>query len=246
MNREVSKEEIEQLHWFCKRHYVVQYDVRVELVDHLASSIEALWQKDASLHFESALDHVYRSYGTTGFRKLMKEKELAVEQAFQKGLGRAFAAMFAWPNIVIAGVLSLICIFFGSFYEEGQTFVPALFILFFCTFGVLLDIGVSVLLYRKKKQLKEPLLSTNIYSGFFVIFLLEYVLCYRLTNYLFEPGLLIREEFSRTAFLVYSAICIVCTLMSVARYRFTAKIFRQAKEVYPMAFRQDFTEGRIL
>lgn len=237
MNRELSTEEIDQLHRFCRQHYVTHYDVRLELVDHLASSIEALWMKNPALSLESALQQVYHTYGTTGFRKLMREKEQAVEKAFHKGLARAFTAMFAWPNIVLAGALSLVCVFFGSFYEKGQTFVPAIFILFFCAFGVLLDISVSVLLHREKKQLREPLLATNTYPGFFLIFLLEYTMCYRLTAYLFEPASLTDGAFSRAVFLLFSGICIVCVLMSLAKYRFTQSMFEKARKTYPLAFR---------
>lgn len=167
----------------------------------------------------------------------MKEKEFVVEQAFQKGLGQAFAAMFAWPNILIAGILSLTCVFFGSFYEKGQAAIPAGFILFFCTFGVLLDICVSVLLYRQRRQLKEPLLVTNWYSGFFLIFLLEYIMCSRITLYLFEPATHTDGAFSRVAFLLYSGICIVCVLMSLAKYRFSESMFKKARKNYPLAFR---------
>lgn len=167
----------------------------------------------------------------------MKEKEFVVEQAFQKGLGQAFAAMFAWPNILIAGILSLTCVFFGSFYEKGQAAIPAGFILFFCTFGVLLDICVSVWLYRQRRQLKEPLLVTNWYSGFFLIFLLEYIMCSRITLYLFEPATHTDGAFSRVAFLLYSGICIVCVLMSLAKYRFSESMFKKARKNYPLAFR---------
>ena len=45
MSRQISQEESNKLFQFCHRHFVYHYDVQVELVDHLASSIEGYEDK---------------------------------------------------------------------------------------------------------------------------------------------------------------------------------------------------------
>lgn len=56
MNRTVTQQETEELFKFCREHYVYHYDLQVELVDQLASSIEEQWE-------------TFRKFGIHGFSK---------------------------------------------------------------------------------------------------------------------------------------------------------------------------------
>src|SRR5665811_1137710 len=54
-DRKLTPEQIENLFELCEFHNVRYYDVQIELVDHLASSIEALWETNPELPFEEAV-----------------------------------------------------------------------------------------------------------------------------------------------------------------------------------------------
>ena len=41
---ELTKNQIDELYKFTRKHYVYHYDVQSELVDHLANDIENIWQ----------------------------------------------------------------------------------------------------------------------------------------------------------------------------------------------------------
>ena len=71
----LTDQQIEALFAFTKKKYVHHYDVQVELVDHLATSIEEEMEKDTKISFEDALQRVYARFGIFGFAKEQKRKQ---------------------------------------------------------------------------------------------------------------------------------------------------------------------------
>ena len=105
----LTKEEIEYLFIFCRKHYVQYYDVQVELVDHLANAIERELQDNADLKFNAALDKVYKSFGYGGFAALVKEKEKAAVSYSRKLFWTQFVKQFHWPAILTLLVVFMTC-----------------------------------------------------------------------------------------------------------------------------------------
>jgi hypothetical protein len=64
----LQKDQIECLFEFTRSHGVQYYDVQAELVDHLASQIEADMDANPKLSFHAALDEAYTSFGPKGFK----------------------------------------------------------------------------------------------------------------------------------------------------------------------------------
>jgi len=62
-DRKLTPEQIENLFELCEFHNVRYYDVQIELVDHIASSIEALWETNPELSFEEAAFQVGEQFG---------------------------------------------------------------------------------------------------------------------------------------------------------------------------------------
>ncbi len=106
-----TKEEIEQLHPFCKKHLVKYADVREELVDHLASAIEEQWQADKNIHFKDALQNCYKQFGANGFSKIEKEKREALKKHYQEMKNQFLLSFFNVPQI-FATILIAIALFF--------------------------------------------------------------------------------------------------------------------------------------
>ena len=70
MNRTITAEETNQLFEFCRKHYVPQYDLQVELVHHLATAIEEQWNKNPEISFDTALFGTFKQFGISGFSKI--------------------------------------------------------------------------------------------------------------------------------------------------------------------------------
>jgi hypothetical protein len=65
--RKLTQEEIENLFELCEFHQVHYYDVQIELVDHLASAIEAYWVTNPALTFEEAVLRICEQFGVEPF-----------------------------------------------------------------------------------------------------------------------------------------------------------------------------------
>jgi len=65
--RKLTPEEIDNLYELCEFHNVHYYDVQIELVDHLASAIEALWEANPKISFEEAVFQVGEQFGIEPF-----------------------------------------------------------------------------------------------------------------------------------------------------------------------------------
>ena len=57
--KKLTNEEIEGLFIFCRKRKVKYYDVQLELVDHLATSIEEIWRTQPEIPFQDALTKIY-------------------------------------------------------------------------------------------------------------------------------------------------------------------------------------------
>jgi len=84
MDKQISltKDQINQLFEFTKKKYVKHEDVKFEIVDHLASDIEAQMSEDLDIDFESALKITYSKFPITGFYRFVQKKPVAY-----KGIG---------------------------------------------------------------------------------------------------------------------------------------------------------------
>jgi hypothetical protein len=87
----LTKEQIDSLFDFCKTNGVRYYDVRVELVDHLANGIEKEMAEHPDCSFQQALDVVFASFGHQKFAPLLQEKR----KAARLYCWRVFWAVFA-------------------------------------------------------------------------------------------------------------------------------------------------------
>jgi len=101
MNRTITNNETQFLFEFCRKHYVYHYDLQVELVDHLASSIEEQWKEKPELSFENALLNSFRKFGIHGFSKIKEQKQKELRKKYNRLLWKYLFDFFSWPKIVM-------------------------------------------------------------------------------------------------------------------------------------------------
>ena len=109
MNRTITTEETNRLFKFCRDHYVYHYDLQVELVDHLASSIEEQWETNPELSFEEALFKTFQKFGVTGFSKIKEQKQKELARRYNILLWKYLLEFYRWPKMLmtLAGTLIL-------------------------------------------------------------------------------------------------------------------------------------------
>ena len=239
MTRQLSEEEVLTLHQFCEKHRVVHYDVRLELVDHLATSIENLWKKQPELSFTDSLNATYKSYGVMGFRTLMREKEEVVEKQFRRNMKHALKSMFYWPNISITLLLLLPCIFFYTLFDRGYAAWSTGFVYLMFAITFLFEIGLTVQLYRRQKQMKYDLLCTKNYGFFSFSVVTNYIIIQKIIVLAFDGVGFFAQDMNKPTFVLFAAICLVNTLMLLARRKFMNDAFALAEKQYPIAFERE-------
>jgi len=71
----LTKNQIDELYKFTRKHYVYHYDVQSELVDHLANDIEKIWEQTPNLSFEDAKNNSFKKFGIFGFMDVIEAKQ---------------------------------------------------------------------------------------------------------------------------------------------------------------------------
>ena len=122
--RKLTPEQIDNLFELCEFHNVRYYDVQIELVDHLASAIEAFWETNPELPFEEAAFMVgeqfgiepfsHASYnsilpsisglhlsGESGFVAIKEAKEKELQRKYERLQWKYIGEFFKLPKIIL-------------------------------------------------------------------------------------------------------------------------------------------------
>ena len=105
-NFQLSKTQIEHLFEFTRKKYVKYDDVRFEIVDHLASDIEAQMNDNSDLSFKSALWNAYGKFPITGFGHFIDAKEKALSKYWRRKVFSVFLKYFTIPKIFLTALLA--------------------------------------------------------------------------------------------------------------------------------------------
>jgi len=139
--RKITKEEIKLLDAFCKKKDVIYVDLRLEIVDHLADSMEELWEENPEMSFQKALQTVYKRFGIFGFLDVVGEHQNRMTKRYMKLFWKTIVEVVAWPRIVGFVLMSL------ALYQSMITFYDMRFV-GKILFAAVLIMGTFVNLYK--------------------------------------------------------------------------------------------------
>ncbi len=105
MNRKLTEEQVKKLFAFCESKDVYDYDLQIEIVDHLASAIEEQWKHDPCITFGWAFKNIYSKFGWRDFRKLERQLERQLKRKFRRMLWQNFIEYFRFPKIAVTVLL---------------------------------------------------------------------------------------------------------------------------------------------
>ena len=104
--RKLTEEEVDRLFNFCTKHYVPEYDLQVELVDHLASGIEEQWVNDPAIPFPVALNKTFDGFGIFGFSKIKSQKEKELRRKYRKLFWKFTLEFYKLPKVILTFALT--------------------------------------------------------------------------------------------------------------------------------------------
>lgn len=218
--KNLTKEQIQKLFEFTKSHRIRYYDLQSEVVDHLASAIEAKWEGKPNLPFQKALNEVYADFGIFGFGKLEQEKREILQTKIRRNVWKYVKSFLTPPKVLLT--LTLIFLWYqclcqidsGIIMINGTSF--ALGILF------------SILLYlrrRKEKVLFESFLEIHSFyawAGF--VFYLYYIPLYSNADFTIS---------SPTMLLLIATVHVLLLITLVGIYQYLDEMIEVVKKRYP-------------
>ncbi len=164
MTQHLNTEQIEALFAFVQKKRVRHYDLQVELVDHLASSIEGLWKENPDVSFEKVLAKVYRQFGARGFREVIRKKEKALSRQAQRW---TFSYILNWLRFPKVLFLILIIVSFAKIliWLPGSIAVWVFVLGQMAAIGIVGDLYMKFDLRKKSKKrfmmLEEPVIANG-------------------------------------------------------------------------------------
>lgn len=106
---ELTKEQIDLLYAFTRKHYVEHYDLQTELVDHLANDIEEIWKKHPDYSFSEARNVAFKKFGVFGFMEVVEQKQKQMTRKYWKILFGFMKEWFELPKIVLTISAVVLC-----------------------------------------------------------------------------------------------------------------------------------------
>lgn len=94
----LSIEELDRLHDYLKRGQVIYYDLQIELVDQVASFIEAQWAINPEQSFETLSTLAFREIPVFA---IAKERQKILINSYWKSVWQNFIYSLKWPNFLI-------------------------------------------------------------------------------------------------------------------------------------------------
>ena len=138
----LTSEQIQQIEDYIAACGIKWYDVKMELVDHFASSLENKLKENSALDFKQAIVNEHKSFSDVGFKKLLNTKTKAVEKQFYKQVFKQMRSFFKIPKIIIsAGLFYGLVLLMNLFSNIEYFFMGLTFVLFSITIVMLIRIS---------------------------------------------------------------------------------------------------------
>lgn len=173
--RKLSPEEIDQLFAFCQKHYVPQYDLQIELVDHIASSIEEQWETNSSLSFQEGLKKSFGQFGIFGFSKIKKQKEKELRRKYSRLFIQYFIDFYRWPKALLTISLTILLFLLFRLTNDVKA-VTVLLSGVICIFVICYHIFLFEKYFEIKTHPEKPFLLIEYLKGRQIMVSLAYQL----------------------------------------------------------------------
>ena len=168
----LTSSQIQQIFDFTAQKYIKYYDVKLELVDHIANRIEEMQAEDPKLSFDSALQRVYKSFGIYGFTKVQEQKMIELQRYWRMRFWSYIKSYFKLPKVILTICLTLLIMIFlnhGIFYVMLDGISERLLMLI----RTVASIGLSGFAWYTRKTIiksSEKLLSVDAFLGATLVF----------------------------------------------------------------------------
>ena len=155
-----NNNQINDLFAFTKQHFVDYYDIQIELVDHLANDIEAIWKENPTISYEKAKQKAFDKFGVFGFQEIIEAKQKAAQKRYFNIFWKSFISFFKIPKIVLITSAILGYYYVLNHSNFSQEIITWSLIIIFLT-GFVFAIKYELKIRKKQRETgKKWLLET--------------------------------------------------------------------------------------
>lgn len=104
----LTDEQIQKIENLCNAEGIYFYDIRLEMIDHVAQGIEEKMQQDPELNFGTALKEMARGAGIYGFRYIVEIREKEVLKNTERKAWKLFWEYLTIPKILLTCFLFIV------------------------------------------------------------------------------------------------------------------------------------------
>lgn len=152
----LTGEQIQQIDDYIFSCGIKWVDVRAELVDHFATSLENKLEENPKLDFKQAIVNEHKSFSDVGFKKLLEIKKKAVEKQFYKQVFKHLKSFFKLPKVIISILVFYVLTLIMNYISNKEYFFEGLTAILFLVV-IVLFIRIAI----EKRANKKPFLILN-------------------------------------------------------------------------------------
>jgi hypothetical protein len=145
--------EIQKIETFVKSKYVEYHDIQIELIDHLASAIEAELEQYPNQDFEKVLLSQYKNFGLFGFSDFVTERAKATYSQSRKKYWRHFFEFLKLQKFVYTILFFILTLLLVSNLKSDQ------YKYFVLPYLVTIALTAAIIFYKLKAEEKLKLLQ---------------------------------------------------------------------------------------
>lgn len=173
----LTPDQIQQIDDYIAACDIKWYDVRMELLDHFATSLEEKLEENPTLDFKQAIVNEHKSFSDQGFKKLLNTTTKAVEKQFYKQVFLHLKSFFKLPKIFIsASIFYALVLIMNQFSNKENLFIGLTYVFF----AIIIVLCFRVL--KENKSKKPRFLILNKTNNFIQLFNILMILFLNITN----------------------------------------------------------------
>jgi len=161
----LTKEQIQQIDDYILACGIKWFDVRAELVDHFATSLENKLDETSKLDFKQTIIIEHKSFSDVGFKKLLEIKKKAVEKQFYTQVFTHLKTFFKLPKVIISISVFYVLTLIMNYVSNKEYFFEGLTAILFLV-AIVFFIRIAI----EKREKKESFLILNRTTFFVQLF----------------------------------------------------------------------------
>lgn len=122
----LTTDQIQYIDIYVEKSGIEWFDLKIELVDHLADATAQILEDNPEIAFEAAVTKAKLAFGTKGFKPLITNKTKQIESAFYNRVFKYLITFFSLPKIIITAALMYVLVSLYKVLENKENFLFSL------------------------------------------------------------------------------------------------------------------------